>query len=254
MNTDNARNASKRPWFTRRLEEWRKNKAQILFPNSHIQFFPSVILPDDVLKSLATWADLISDESDMTRFIDGFWSDMKIHSAEILDILKRGQAIDLAEGEMFEEWKRHNDIKKKRILVPLSNPAKTEFDERRNSWAIQRGYAMNVKRKTLKKTSDNDTTSDKENLGQEDGDNRLSLTSSGHQTEPFIRHAFSEIRASSLNATPKAHRAQTFINNSRDKPLQTPRRPSPELTSIASRELPDSRSGRKRRRPAYLDE
>ena len=92
---------------------------------------------------------------------------------------------------------------------------------------------MNVKRKTLKKTSDSDTTSDKENQGQEDGDNRLSLTSSGHQTEPFIRYAFSEIRASSLNATPKAHRAQTFINNSRDKPLQTPRRSSQELTSIA---------------------
>ena len=148
LNRTAERDSSRRPWFTVKLREWREAKAQEKFPNSHMRYFPSLIMPDEVLNSLTTWADQIVDEPTMRRWIGNTWTGIRPYGAELLEILKRGQAMRLDEGDMFEEWKRHNDIKRKRLPSLTCNSASIEFEERRKNWMIKQGY---MSRKVFKK-------------------------------------------------------------------------------------------------------
>ena len=74
LNRTAERDSSRRPWFTLKLREWREAKAQEKFPNSHMRYFPSLIMPDEVLNSLTTWADQIVDEPTMRRWIGNTWT------------------------------------------------------------------------------------------------------------------------------------------------------------------------------------
>ena len=147
LNQTTERNASKSHWYTLKLREWREAKARTMFDNSQYQFFPSLIMPDEVLDSLATWAENISDETTMRRWVGNEWADIQDHWLELLEILKRGQAMDLDQGEMFEIWVRHNDVKRGRVTVPTENLAKIEFESRREEWMLSHGHKVNTAKK-----------------------------------------------------------------------------------------------------------
>ena len=114
--------------------------ARIQFPNSQLQCFPSLIMPDEVLNDLATWAERITDKASMRRWVGSRWSDLGRYWTDILQIIQHGQAMRLDEGEIFEVWKHCNDVKRKRVTVSEVNPIRVEFEERRTAWLIKSGY------------------------------------------------------------------------------------------------------------------
>lgn len=152
LNKTAERNSSKRHWYALKIRQWRDEKAETIFSGSYLRFFSSLIMPDEVLESLATWAEHIRDEPTMRHWVGDAWTDIRLYWPEILEILERGQAMMLDKGEMFDVWQEHQDIKRKRISAPVDNPAKDEFEERRTEWMIKCGYASNTNIKKRKAT------------------------------------------------------------------------------------------------------
>ena len=158
LNQNIDRDSSRRPWFDAKLREWRTRKAQEKFFDSHLQYFPSLIMTDAVLNLLITWADHIVDEGSMRRWIGDGWVGIKSYGDELLTILKRGQAMNLDEGEMFEEWTKHNDLKRKRIAKPVINIAEVEFQERREAWMIKQGIMIKKAKEKVRKKKEKFTS------------------------------------------------------------------------------------------------
>lgn len=152
LNKTAERDLGKSHWYTLKLRQWRDMEVQRKFSDSHMQYFPSLIMPDEVLDSLATWAEHISDEATMRRWVGGLWSEIEHYWSDVLEIIERGQAMRLDEKDMFEVWKEHNDLKRKRISTPVINPSLVEFEERRDAWIIKRGYDSKKNTKTRKAT------------------------------------------------------------------------------------------------------
>ena len=103
-------------------------------------------MPDSILSSLATWAEYILDENTMRRWVGVGWPGIPRYSGEILEILKRGQAMRPDIGEVFDEWRRQNDIKRGRIEAS-SNKDTVDFMERRERWLADQGFGPGTKRK-----------------------------------------------------------------------------------------------------------
>jgi len=165
INRTAERDSSKRHWYALKLREWREDKAQEAFPGSYLGFFPSLIMPDDVLESLATWAERITDENSMRHWVGNSWSDLALRCPDLLEIIRRGQAMLLDRGEMFEVWQRHNDIKRKRIPAPVLNPERVDFDKRRGEWTVKRGHGPTGVGKWRKGIKPGDSSQARANLG-----------------------------------------------------------------------------------------
>lgn len=119
--------------------------AEMVFQDSYLRFFPSLILPDEALANLATWGEYINDEASMRRWVGSGWAGLSQYCDQILPILKQGQALDKDRGEVFDAWALRNDIKKGRCPNPLFNEEKANFDARRVSWMIEHGHRVTGK-------------------------------------------------------------------------------------------------------------
>ncbi|MCJ1360192.1 MAG: hypothetical protein MMC33_010195 [Icmadophila ericetorum] len=139
LNKPRDQDSLRRPWLTKKLQEWREIAVQKAFPGTYLQVFPSLILPDSLLAALADWAEYIHDEQSMWRWIGGGWDGLQRHGPEILQILERSKTMRPDKGEVFDEWVRHNDIVRKRIPAVGGNRDLEDFEQRRASWLISQG-------------------------------------------------------------------------------------------------------------------
>ena len=140
LNKTQEKDSVRRPWLVAKLTDWREKKAQERFPNTYLRFYSSLIMPDTVLTTLATWAEYIHDEISMRRWVGNQWTGISRYKVEILQILMRGQAMRSDRGEIFDEWARYNDKKRRRVPAEEVNPERAEFEKRRASWLIERGH------------------------------------------------------------------------------------------------------------------
>ena len=97
-------------------------------------------MPDTVLASLATWAEYIHDDKTMRQWVGG-WAGIQRHSPEILKILGQGQAMRPDKGEIFDEWVRCQDLKRKRKRAPTDDGSKdrVDFEKQRAAWLTSQG-------------------------------------------------------------------------------------------------------------------
>ena len=133
------RDPLRRPWMLARLMEWRDEKARARLSGSHLRYFPSLILPDAELELLATWAEYIHDETSFQRWVSKAWPGKKSDIEEILNILRRGQAMMSDRGEIFDCWVENNNKRAKRgVVEPSINQAQLAFEERKAQWLLNR--------------------------------------------------------------------------------------------------------------------
>ena len=138
-----ARDLPKSHWYLLKIKQWREEKAREVFDGLYLQYLPTLIMPDNALEALATCAEAVVDEATMRQRIGVSWADFDTWWPELLTILKRGQAMTLDEGEMFQVWKKHQDIKRKRLPAPIVNTTMAEFQNRRNCWLAGQGILIN---------------------------------------------------------------------------------------------------------------
>lgn len=138
LNSKREKNKLKRLWFRRQLEEWRKNKAADVLGTSFLQFTPSLIMPNVVLKTLDTWGHVITNEDDLKRELGDTWGALPKYSAEILEILERGQALDKNSDEILIEIRKDKTeaAAKKAGTLPAVNVALAAFEGRRARWLL----------------------------------------------------------------------------------------------------------------------
>lgn len=106
LNRKRMKDKPRRLWLRRELEEWRKRKAIEVLECSFLRFIPSLVMPNAVLKILETWGHLVSDNQDLIRELGDIWGTLPKYSAEILEILKRGQSLDINSDEIVTEIRR----------------------------------------------------------------------------------------------------------------------------------------------------
>ena len=111
----------KRYWYISKLREWRQKKAASIFPDSYIQHFPTLVLPDDILGSLAGWAEYIHDESTMWWWVSSALAGLPLYYNEILEILNKGRGMRGDDSEIYKLWKEQTDRKKGRVSAPVVN-------------------------------------------------------------------------------------------------------------------------------------
>ena len=93
----------------------------------------SLIILDSILKSLTNWAEYIHDELSLQRWVEDEWNDLQIYHLKIIIILKQNHSMSSDASEIFNEWRRVNDIKRNRISDLNANDALMNFNNWRNS-------------------------------------------------------------------------------------------------------------------------
>ncbi|KAL8635580.1 MAG: hypothetical protein Q9228_006940 [Teloschistes exilis] len=205
-----------------------------------MQFIPSLVMPDEVLESLALWAGEITAEETLAKWTGGGWSDLPEYSAEIFDIIKRGQDIPLGEGEMFEVWKIHHDIKRKRVPAPIINSRLLEFQTRREGWLIGQGER---KAKRKRKEKNEETQTGKRNT--ERAENTPESDFPASPAIPVSTDTENSFGTPIGTATPESSDTEQQPRKRARKERPVPTQATPERTVVL---LPSS-TGRERRLP-----
>ena len=257
-------NSLTRPWFTLKFQQWRDRKAYERFPSSELRFFPSLIMPDEVLVELANWAAHIHDEQTIQQYIRCAWAGLHKYSPELLDIIRYGRSLPGAQGEsgeMFDEWIRCNDIKRRRIPDPLFNTQQANFDERRKSWMIACGYKDPKKRgRALGKTKSSaaDNGRKRGRVSSQSGGNAPAASGVVSSTEAG-RDPPNDVGGGELSSSfsmPPSERPVSPVERAlpkRRKATQPRREPLQEIEPNERPALSPSRSGRDRRLPSRFD-
>ena len=249
LKKSDEKDSIKRPWFLSKLRQWKEKKAQTTLSDPYLRLFPSIIMPDIVLDSVATWAEYIHDEESMRRRIGNGWSGIKAHLDEILNILKEGQKMRSDIGEMYNEWKQLNDIKRQRTVAPFDIEL-VEIHKRRETWLRSLGFEEQhggKKRRKVTKAEDKRKRNQSKKLLDQEINN---------STMPNIQNV-----AQSVESRPR--KTQPKISAQPKTPVQqkTPGQIRPQFhsvltpsVSVSTRELAPSRSRRERRLPSrYAD-
>lgn len=237
-----AKDSLRRPWVTRQLREWREKKALALFPDRYLGYCPSLLMPDSILNSLADWAEYIHDEPTMRRWVGGAWAGTRKYHAEIVPILERGYTMSSDRGEVFEEWRRYNDLKRKRITDPDVNTARVDFDGRRTSWLTSSGYDKVLGRTTDQKGA-KQKQAKKTNLSAK---NSMPEQVLDKAQPPALDHQPEGLQS------PSSSTQTAGMGVGKQAAPRRPRQALQEVTSNTSRDLSPSRIGRARKFPARL--
>ena len=273
-------NQARVSWFKYKLKDWRVGKAQLLFKETLLEFIPSLVMPDEILDEVAKYGGYIKDVEMLARFTDGAWTEAARYGDEVVAILLQGQAMGLTDEEIDREHRKAIDIKKGRLEPDHINPAVKEFEQQRENWMIGLGFKPD---KGVRKEGALVIESNSPDLRQQitspvtpvrqprqlsprtavhDLDEGTGLTTNNHSsfTEQGLGYATAVPGSDSAMELPSGNKANTQHQSSpggtprkQQGPRQRPQR-TPEAVSSphdrASRELPSSRSGRKRYKPA----
>ena len=249
LNKDKGQDPLRRPWLNLKLREWRNKKAQEAYHGEFMQYYPSLIMPDTVLTALATWAEYIEDKRSMQQWAGSGWDGIhkERYIIEVLEILERGRKMRPDIGEMFDVWKRHNDVVKKRVPAEGVKKDQIEFEERREGWLLAQGLQPGPRRKG-KAAKKRDAGRAEEKAKQ-----------------PVKGPAIDKGQASGLAQLPGSRRCSTtetvqpeptgsLVTAAPPKLPSKRRAPMQEVRSHAPREISPSRSRSTRRLPArYCD-
>ena len=244
LNKKEDQDSLRRPWLTKRLQEWRQKAADAEFSGTFMRFFPSLIMPDSVLASLANWAEYIHDEQTMRRWVGNGWSSLPHYCTEILQIIARSQKLVPDAGEVFDEWALHHARKRKRLSAGEGSKERVAFEQRRGSWLASQGN------ESVGVVRGRKATKSREHRRQSLG--RQAVPASGATMLGGGEGVTSQASGAGLaGSQPTPGRAVVFKTPraSRVQPQRTPRTPAPILPFL-SRNAPPSRSRPARRRPA----
>lgn len=133
-----TKSGNRRPWFLKAIEEWRVAEATKMYDSHLLQHFPSLILPDTVMLQLADSAAAIQDKDSLRDIIGTNWSELERYADDILELLRRGNAIEVRRGDVLNTWSQSQAFmgvfkKKLRPERPV-NPQVAAFNERKASW------------------------------------------------------------------------------------------------------------------------
>jgi superfamily II DNA helicase RecQ len=161
------RDSLRRPWYDKKFEEWRNRKTQVTFAESKMQYVSSLIMSNEIMKSLTTWAEYIHDEAIMRKWVSDDWPNIKWHWRELLNIIKDDQGMKSSRGEIFQVWKEKTDIKVKRVVMLIENSVREEVENRREKWiqsriakkdSSQKNWVKKNKGEKRKKNQEKQTT------------------------------------------------------------------------------------------------
>ena len=150
LNQNAERDSAKRPWYDKKIAEWRENKIRNLFENSKMQYVFSFVMSNEIMKILTIWTEYIHDEKSMRKWIENEWSNIKFHWFELLNIVKKKQNMKSSRDEMFEIWNRIRDIKTKKIVLPEINFDKMKMKKRKKKWLKKKNIDNQKKNKQKK--------------------------------------------------------------------------------------------------------
>lgn len=226
------RDGLKKHWYELKLNLWRKEKMKEHFPNSHMQYIPSIILSDQMLITMAGQGSYIKDEASLAKVANGGWSTLSQFSSELLDILHRGQGMDVSEGgEMYEAWRQHVDKQEGRIPDDPITVQRQQFNQRKIDWVIRNGYSLEAVKHLLPDTPKAGKET-KHTLGSAPV---AEPTRAAEMAIPTTREEGDDISPALRRAQPKKRRKEVVSSESEDSQVSL----EPEL----------SRSGRKRTQP-----
>ncbi len=125
---DSEKDSLRRSWLCCQLQEWWAEKTLRMFLTDYMNYCSSLIMFDSILEFLTNWAEYIHDESSLQRWVKDEWSDFWIYYLEIIIILKQSHSMNFDADEIFNEWKRVNNIKRNKISDSNANNALMNFN------------------------------------------------------------------------------------------------------------------------------
>lgn len=260
-----GRDGSKRSWYLQKIEAWRKTKAEDLFQGLYFEKFPSLILPDSIVDQMILDSERITDKHKLKECIGSSWGQIEQFSTELLNIFQYGQQTPIDQGELFEVWKREQDIKRKRIPRPIVNQALEDFQKRREKW-IQEHFPGKESKKEPKRPKASKSLLKDQHYKEGQGRNKKRKQDSQSQTQisnessmiesgKDLAHLEDKDPAYIQNEDPVAYSQQELLEDEEEEqsPRTRVREPLEVVEVNVSTLLPPSRSRSKRRVPArYL--
>lgn len=125
---DLEKDSLRRSWLCHQLWEWWAEKTLRLFLTDYMNHCLSLIMLNSILKSLINWAEYIHDKLSLQRWVEDEWNNLRIYHLEIIIILKQSHSMSFDVNEIFDEWRRVNNIKRNRILDSNANDALMNFN------------------------------------------------------------------------------------------------------------------------------
>lgn len=127
------------PWFRMKLQEWRATKAMDICRDCRFGVEPLLVMPDIYLEAAARYGLHMHQMSDLTKWVEG-WAEVRRYGEEVLAILERGRQAKITNGTEVDTLWRAANAHRKRKSIPEDPSEEGLHNERRDTWAIQKGW------------------------------------------------------------------------------------------------------------------